>query len=458
MTAYDELRRRHLVDAADMAPQHLAVLEEPPERLAERRRDALRRLVRVARDASPWHRKRLAGLDPAEVTEQTLAELPVMTKDDLMANFDEIVTDDQLTLDAVESHLAALTSDAYLFDRYHACASGGSSGRRGVFVYDWEGWITVYWSLMRHPVRALRTDPALAGVRPRLALVAAAAPTHMTSAAPQTFDNPQVAVVRVPVTLPVPEIVARLNAAQPTLLSGYASVLHRLAGEARAGRLRIAPAWVITTSEPLLPETRAALTDAFAVPVGNWYGTSEAGGNGSPCRYSTHLADDLMVNELVDSAGRPVPAGVRSDKVFLTNLYNTALPLIRYELTDQVTLLDGPCPCGSTHRRIADPYGRADDVFAYDGVQVHPHAFRSPLSRRREIVEYQVRQVPRGAVISVHASAPFDAPPLAAEVAAELSRLGVPAPEVSVELVDRIPRPASGKLARFVRIPDGDRS
>ncbi|MGY1673106.1 phenylacetate--CoA ligase family protein [Geodermatophilus sp. SYSU D00710] len=453
MTDYQELRQRHLAEAAALAPALLARLEEPPDRLAAHRRDALRRLVRVARDLSPWHRKRLAGIDPDEVTEESLRELPVMTKDDLMGSFDEIVTDDRLTLDVVEDHLDRLTSDAYLFDRYHACASGGSSGRRGVFVYDWEGWATVYWSLMRHPLRALRTDPALAGVRPRLAVVAAAAPTHMTSAAPQTFTTPQVELLRFPVTLPTAELVAGLNDARPPLLCGYASALHELAAEARAGRLRIAPAWVIAASEPLLPETRAALTEAFGVPVGNWYGTSEAGGNGSPCRHGTHLADDLMVNELVDEDGRPVPAGVRSDKVFLTNLYNTALPLIRYELTDQLALVEGDCPCGSTHRRIEDPQGRLDDVFAYGGLRVHPHVFRSPLSRRREVVEYQVRQTPRGAEIAVHTTGPLDGDALAAAVAGELARLGVPDPQVRVTAVDRIPRPPSGKLRRFVPLP-----
>ena len=68
--------------------------------------------------------------------------------------------------------------------------------------------------------------------------------------------------------------------------------------------------------------------------------------------------------ELVDNAGRPVPTGVRSDKIFLTNLYNLALPLIRYEITDQLELLRrGGCPCGSAFRRVGDPHGRLDDTF-----------------------------------------------------------------------------------------------
>ena len=51
-----------------------------------------------------------------------------------------MVTDRRLTLDLVEGHLAGLESDAYLFDEFHAVASGGSTGRRGIFAYGWEEW------------------------------------------------------------------------------------------------------------------------------------------------------------------------------------------------------------------------------------------------------------------------------------------------------------------------------
>jgi phenylacetate-coenzyme A ligase PaaK-like adenylate-forming protein len=90
--------------------------------------------------------------------------------------------------------------------------------------------------------------------------------------------------------------------------------------------------------------------------------------------------------------------------------YNHALPLIRFEVTDEVTVLDGTCPCGSTFRRIADPQGRLDDTFVYPGgVSVHPHVFRSALGQHRQIVEYQVRQTERGVDVRVVADAEIDA-------------------------------------------------
>jgi hypothetical protein len=80
--------------------------------------------------------------------------------------------------------------------------------------------------------------------------------------------------------------------------------------------------------------------------------------------------------------GKPVKPGTPSEKVYITNLYNQVLPLIRFGLTGEVTVLDSPCPCGSVFRTIADPEGRLDDTFVYPrGVSIHPHIFRTSTGR-----------------------------------------------------------------------------
>src|SRR5207248_8990001 len=210
MTSYEELRQRHIADATAMMPDMVDRIDWPAERIAEHRLAQLRRLVKVARDLSPWHRKRLAGIDLDDLDETTLDELPVMTKADVMEHWDEIVTDDRLRLDDVSAHLEHLTADAYLFDRYHAAATGGSTGHRGVFVYDWDGWATLYWSVIRFELRARRRDPALAAAPPVFALVASQAPSHVGASVVQTFSNPETVWHRFPVNLPVAEIVAGL--------------------------------------------------------------------------------------------------------------------------------------------------------------------------------------------------------------------------------------------------------
>ena len=101
MTGYEELRLRHVRDAMAAAGELIGRLDWPSVRLAAHRGAELRRLVRTAQTASPWHRKRLEYVDLDSLDEASLAALPTMTKDDLMANFDEIVTDDRLRLDVV---------------------------------------------------------------------------------------------------------------------------------------------------------------------------------------------------------------------------------------------------------------------------------------------------------------------------------------------------------------------
>jgi hypothetical protein len=89
-----------------------------------------------------------------------------MTKDDLMANWDAIVTDPRVTLEGTERHLAGLTSDAYLLDEYHAAASGGSSGRRGAFVYGFDAWAVAQAGFIRPMLLDRAVDPEMAPCHP----------------------------------------------------------------------------------------------------------------------------------------------------------------------------------------------------------------------------------------------------------------------------------------------------
>jgi phenylacetate-CoA ligase len=457
MSDYEALRQRHVARAVTLAPRLIEQLDWRAGRLAEHRARKLRDLVRTSAEHSPWYRQRLADVDIDRLDETTLPGLPVLTKTELMEHFDDIVTDGRLSLAGLEQHLRTVEKGSYLFGRYTAITSGGSTGQRGVFVYDWDSW-AVYWlSLFRGLLRAKMADPMLAERPAVLATVAAAHFSHATAAMARTFSGAHLSSIRFPVTLPTDQVVAGLNEAQPDFLLAYPSALHCLAREAMTGQLRIAPRRILAGAEPLLPEIRAAAEQAWDVKVINIWGTSEGGGTGVGCdQGGTHISDDQLIVEPVDLAGQPVAPGERSAKVYLTNLYNPVLPLIRYEITDEVTVLPGPCPCGSAHRRIADVQGRLDDVFVYQGRRVHPHLFRSELGREAGVVEYQVRQTPAGAAIAVRCTAPVSLDGLRDRVAAALARSGLERPQVTVEIVDRLERPGGpAKLRRFIPLAAG---
>ena len=249
---------------------------------------------------------------------------------------------------------------------------------------------------------------------------------------------------------------AGLNETQPDCLVAYPSVLHVLSFEARAGRLQIAPRQVLTCAEPLLPEIRAASEEAWGATVGNIWAASESGGIAVPCAHSrSHLNEDLLIVEPVDEHGRPVAPGERSAKIYVTNLFNRALPLIRYEISDEVRILSDPCPCGSAHRCVADIQGRLDDVFVYDGRRVHPQVFRSALGRHAGVVEYQVHQTRQGARIAVRCAAPVDLERLRGETAQALADLGLSRPAVELTVARRLERdPGPAKLRRFVPLAE----
>jgi phenylacetate-CoA ligase len=369
-----------------------------------------------------------------------------------MTNFDEIVTDPRLRLDVCNAHLETLTEDAYLFGRYHVIASGGSTGRRGVFAYDWDEWSTMYLGIQRYELRRQAEERRSHPGPVTVATVAAGRASHASKALLQTFSTEDQVIQGVPVTLPVDDIVAGLNGRNPDVLFAYPSALLPLVERAEAGELKIRPRRILVGAEPLLPEIRAAAEATWNVPVINIYGSSEGGAMGIACGAGPglHLAEDLCIIEAVDVDGRPVAPGERSAKIYLTNLYNRTLPLIRYEITDEVTPLTGSCPCGSAHRLIADVQGRLDDVFHYGSLVVHPLVFRSPLGLCRDIVEYQVTQTARGADVTVRCLGQSQLMAVADEIRGKLITAGLTDPDVTITVLDQLPRQDTGKLKRFI--------
>jgi phenylacetate-coenzyme A ligase PaaK-like adenylate-forming protein len=167
-----------------------------------------------------------------------------------------------------------------------------------------------------------------------------------------------------------------------------------------------------------------------------------------------HLNDDLVIVEPVDHDGNPVPPGTRSAKVYITNLSNTVLPLIRFEITDEMTVIDRPCPCGSAYTWIEEVQGRLDGSLSYPGgITVHPIVLRSPLGRQRNVAEYQVRQSVRGVEILLRLLGEVDFDALRIEIAAGLSTVGLVDPDVVLTPVDHLDRHASGKHKRVVPLP-----
>ena len=70
--------------------------------------------------------------------------------------------------------------------------------------------------------------------------------------------------------------------------------------------------------------------------------------------------------------------------------------------------------------------------------------------RQRNILEYQVRQTPRGAAISIRCTGDVNEARLHSGIVEGLAALGLEDPDVSISKVDRFERQPTGKLKRFL--------
>jgi phenylacetate-CoA ligase len=449
-TGLDALRARYGEAFAARLPGQIQRLPWDAGRLAAHQRERLRALLACAVERSPFYARRLAGIDPGRFEPADLAGLPVMSKEQMMAGFDELATDRRLTRARAEQHLAASADEPSLLSgRYVCLASGGSSGLRGLFVQTIEEFAEFTASILRRLVaRLAEVGPPPGGVP--VALVGAASPVHASGfAAAAAAAGYPVRAISAPATLPLAELVQRLNQVQPLVMMAHTSKLALLAGEQRAGRLEIAPVSVTAMGELLTDTSRAAISDAFGIPLINQFTSTEGlVGHSDPGGAVISFASDMCITELVGDDNQPVPDGTPSAKVLLTNLYNHTQPLIRYELTDRFTR--HPADPGRGHLR-ATVEGRADDTFRYADITIDPLVIRTVMVRTPAALEYQVRQTCRGIDIAVVAHGQLDRAALASFLERHLLAAGLPGPHVRVREVPDIARhPETGKAPRFI--------
>ena len=104
--------------------------------LEEHQDRALHRLREHAYVRSLFYRRFHKGF-----TDRPLGDLPILTKEMVMEHFDELVTDPTVRLTDVEAHLATLSGGDELFGgRYRVDSTSGSTGRRGLVLWDPGEW------------------------------------------------------------------------------------------------------------------------------------------------------------------------------------------------------------------------------------------------------------------------------------------------------------------------------
>lgn len=446
---YEAQRRRQIAYLRRQLPHYLRRLTWSREQVLAEQTRALRELLRHAERNSPFYARRLRGIDVERIDGATVDLLPTLTKREFMENWDEIVTDRSLDYETAAARLAANADDFYIGSGYHVVASGGSSGFPGLFAFDWHGWA----AMALGPLRGLIALAAHLGMSPlgTGAMIYADRAGHSSYSLARTFSSRSQNMVQFPVTLPAAKIIAGMNEIRPMIISCYSSYLPILTEARREGRLKVRPKLIWTSAEPLSDSDRQKAEEAFGCTVVNTWGATESMGSMPAIgQRGMYMSDDMNVFEYIDGAGRPVGPGGTSDGIYVTNLYGRLMPIIRYELSDQFVLSTEPAAYGLPFTHVERVLGRADDVFRYNGIPVHPVVFWTWLDRVDGLIEFQIRQLARGAEILVVIAQPVDWTGLISDLSNALRHLGISDPEVRIREVESIPRQVTGKLKRFV--------
>jgi len=181
------------------------------QQLVAHQASALDLLRRHAYAHSPFYHQFHRGL-----TDRPLEELPVLTKSMLMEHFDEISTDRTVRRNEVAEHLAGLSGDEQFLGRYWACATSGSTGQPGLFLFNRSEWGTILASFARaHEWAGLEVSLTH---RMKMASVASTAPWHMSARVGASLRSAWMPALRLDAGEPLEAIVDQLNAWQPEML------------------------------------------------------------------------------------------------------------------------------------------------------------------------------------------------------------------------------------------------
>lgn len=209
---------------------------------------------------------------------------------------------------------------------------------------------------------------------------------------------------------------------------------------------------VITMSEVVEPEIRAAARRVWNAKVTDSYSCQEAGILAIQCpdHDHYHVQSESVIVEVLNADDAPCRPG-EVGRVVVTDLHNFATPLIRYELGDHAEV-GPPCPCGRGLPVLRRVLGRSRNMAVLpNGDKIWPIAYFSasmmPIAPVRQIQLVQTT-VDHIDVKLVTARPLTDAEERNLK-AYLLECLKHPF-DLSFDYVDEIPRAANGKYEDFV--------
>ena len=398
------------------------------EELREYQENRLRKVLRTAQEDSPYYKRlfeRLSFDVEAPHLIERLKELPILTKEEVKAHVEEILSCNIPCKQLIPRHTSGTTGSGLHF--YETRETERECWATWWRYRSWHGinqdtWCAYFGGRSIVPLRQQKPPYWRKNIPGRQLLFSAYHLSRQTA----------------------PAYVKTLKESGTTWVHGYPSVLALLAGFILEDNLDPGRAVLHITigAESLLPQQRQVIEQAFGVKVRQHYGQAESVANISECEYGNlHVDEDYSIVEFL-------PIGDGQYRIIGTSLINPAFLFLRYDTGDIATLKEGTCPCGRLGRLVEEIDGRKEDyVILPNGVAVGrlDHIFKDLVNiREAQIYQRQQGQIELR-IVKGKSYTDKDEQELLKET---YKRVGDDM-EIVVRYVDTIERTIAGKL-RFV--------
>lgn len=366
--------------------------KKTPEQIKAFQSQKLRSLLRYAYEYSAYYRSTFetAGITPENIDELPLTAFPSIDKQQLLAHFDELVTVPDLRQEELRRFDAEVTVDRKPFKgKYHIVHSSGSTGKPGYFVYDEAAWQSMLLGIVRGALWGMSMPQIIKLLLkvPRIVYIAATDGRYGGAmAVGDGIDGVGAKQMYLDIQSPLNEWIDQIKAFRPNMIIGYPSAIKILGELVNKGEIRLNIFRVISCGEPLGTSLRHYLEETFQAEVINFYGASESlsmGVESDPAE-GMILFDDMNVIEVQD------------DGLYLTCLYNLSQPLIRYRLTDSLTMKTPDKDSRYPFTRAVGLLGRNEDILWFedgDGKREFLHPLAVEGICIEGLKDYQFRQI-----------------------------------------------------------------
>lgn len=356
----------------------------------------LKELLHYAWDHSTYYRRTFehAGIEENQLDTLPLSCFPTLDKGLLLGHFNELITDPKVTQEELRKFDAEVSVDRKPYkDNYHIVHSSGSTGTPGYFIYDEKAWNDMLLGIIRGALWDMSMLQILKLLlkRPRIVYIATTDGRYGGAmAVGDGIDGVGASQMYLDIKTPLEEWIRKLNEFRPNIVIGYPSAIKIMAELMEKEKVHTEVIRVISCGEPLGASLRNYLEEMFETQIVNIYGASEslALGVETDPEEGMILFDDLNIIE------------VENGEMYLTCLYNFVQPLIRYRLSDHLTLERAQENARYPFTKAVGLLGRNEDILWFEDGNGNEE-FLHPLAIEGFCIEglkdYQFRQTAKDA-------------------------------------------------------------